>query len=198
MIIVFALGNPGKEYENTRHNAGQVILNTFLHNQALALESHKGFMCVKHGDVYFVISTGFMNESGHALEAFLSYFKVDLNEPTNHLVVLQDDSDQLMGACKLVAGGGTAGHKGVIDIYRVLDSHNVPQQKCWRLKAGIRPEGNRLRSETFVLSGLSQIDLHILKQISEMFITQNTLRSIKASEFDTLVQIVHSFTPTIE
>jgi peptidyl-tRNA hydrolase len=110
-------------------------------------------------EFYLVYSDGFMNNSGEILRDFCNYYK--LSQKNSQIVVLQDDSDQLIGNCKLSLGGGTAGHNGIISVYKHFD-----KEKIWRLKIGIRPVNNNLKSETFVLSAIEGSEEENLVKIS--------------------------------
>lgn len=116
-------------------------------------------------EFYLVYSDVFMNNSGEILRDFCNYYKFD--QKNYQIIILQDDSDQLVGNSKLSLGGGTAGHNGIISIYKHFD-----KEKIWRLKIGIRPLNNKLKSETFVLSGIGNLEQENLVKISSK-INQN-------------------------
>ena len=114
-------------------------------------------------EFYLVYSMGFMNNSGEVLQDFCSYYKLKKAQ----IIVLQDDSDQFIGNYKLTLGGGSAGHNGIISVYKHFD-----QSKIWRLKIGIRPPENRAKSETFVLSRLENVEEENLDKLTTK-ISQN-------------------------
>ena len=130
---------------------------------------------------YLGYSDGFMNNSGEVLQSFCNYYK--LNQKNCQIIILQDDSDQLIGNFKLSIGGGTAGHNGIISIYKHFD-----KEKIWRLKIGIRPIDNKLKSETFVLSGIEEIERENLGKISSK-ISQNL---VFFSDFTRLQNLINS------
>lgn len=158
--LIIGLGNPGKEYEKTYHNAG------FLALQHLARDAGKNWKrgadsweYLKLGKSILVRPLTFMNNSGQAVKSALAYFKV---LPQN-LLVIHDDSDLPLGKYKLVFGRGSAGHKGVESIQKALKTKEFS-----RLRLGIRPEvkgvglppeGRREKAETFVLKKMSSADL---------------------------------------
>ena len=179
-IVIYALGNPGKKYSNTRHNAGWIILDE---SHTLKTEKEYSYKKIKHKNcnIHLIKSVDFMNTSGYNLRKYLDFFKVD-----NPLIILaHDDSDMVSGSTKLSEGGRSGGHNGVQSVYdHCLGSTEHP---IYRLKIGIRPEGNKLRSETFVLKDLSSEELKSLKTLSEAFFSNKNLDNITNSRFD-LVQ----------
>jgi PTH1 family peptidyl-tRNA hydrolase len=162
MLIFFGLGNNEEKYFNTKHNAGRKVLEKLIEKQELNLQKGEKFYFAKTKwqdlEVVYLYSTGYMNLSGEALYSYLNYYKIKINPNHDTLVVLQDDSDQIEDNNKLVLGGGTAGHRGIDSIYKHLNTLNYSKENIWRLKIGIRPEQNILKSETFVLSHFSNID----------------------------------------
>lgn len=156
MVIIFGLGNNDKQYLQTKHNAGRVVLENIMKNINLSFNEKPSYFYarIKLGseDVYFLYSGGFMNDSGQVLEAFCKYFKLNFTDEKSKLFILHDDSDQLEGNQKLVVGGGSAGHNGIKSIYKHIFNLDLSTEKIWRLKIGIRPSDNKMKSETFVLS----------------------------------------------
>jgi peptidyl-tRNA hydrolase, PTH1 family len=133
MKLVVGLGNPGSKYERTRHNAGFWWVERFAHGARATLRNEGRF----HGRVarlagaaetWLLLPTTYMNESGRAVAALASYYKI---EPQKILVV-HDELDLPPGAVKLKLGGGTSGHNGLNNIAERLGSNNF-----WRLRIGI-------------------------------------------------------------
>jgi PTH1 family peptidyl-tRNA hydrolase len=115
--------------------------------------------------VYFLYSLGYMNESGEVVSEFINYFK--LKPDDLKIFLLQDDSDQLETRLKLVNNGGSGGHKGVESVYKHLCFLGISKKSVWKLKIGIRPISNRLRSETFVLAKLSNLELDFVNLVAD-------------------------------
>lgn len=113
--LIIGLGNPGKKYERTRHNAGFLFIDE--------LESLK----IK---ITLAKSQSFMNESGKAVSDLIKFYKI---KPENILIV-HDDIDILWGNYKFSFGRSSAGHKGVESIIKSLKTKNF-----WRLRIGIQP-----------------------------------------------------------
>jgi PTH1 family peptidyl-tRNA hydrolase len=146
------LGNPGKDYEKTYHNAG------FLALQYLARGAEKkwkkgaaNWEYLKTGEKILVRPLTFMNNSGQAVKSALAYFKA----PPEDLLVVHDDSDLPLGKFKLAFGRGSAGHKGVESIQKALQTKDL-----WRLRLGIRPAtAKRAKAADFVLKKVSPAGL---------------------------------------
>ncbi len=130
--LIVGLGNPGKEYVNTYHNAGFIALN-FLTGDG-RYKKHGLFEYVKSGVVVFVKPLTYMNESGAAVSQALRFFKKEAGD----LLIIHDDTDIPLGERRLSCNRGSAGHNGVKSIIESLGT----KEFC-RLRIGIRlPEHN--------------------------------------------------------
>lgn len=118
ITALIGLGNSGKEYERTYHNVG-----SFVANEIAGMSTQRGSELL----VYPV--TGFMNESGVPVRAWLKLHNTTIAD----CIVVHDDSDLAIGAYKLVRGGGSAGHKGIESLVAHLGTSDF-----WRLKVGVR------------------------------------------------------------
>jgi peptidyl-tRNA hydrolase, PTH1 family len=189
MTLFYGLGNNENKYLETKHNIGRIIVENLAKKNELNFVETKGCSIAKNNDFWFGFSNGYMNNIGEPLADLLKYYKIDLTQNFN-LIIIQDDSDQAVGNLKLCIGGGTAGHNGIISIYREMAFLGLEQTKIWRLKVGIRPEGNKLKSETFVLSKNSDQDNETAKNtVSKLFLN---LDHIKNNHFDKLQKIVNT------
>lgn len=162
--LIVGLGNPGKEYERTYHNAGFLALEHLTEgseqnwkrpSNAHATEGKWEYL--RAGEAVFLRPLTFMNRSGAAVKQALAYFNLRPAE----LLVIHDDSDIPLGEFKLVSGRGSAGHKGVESIQQALKTRDFR-----RLRLGIRPEANppsltlrRARAGDFVLKKMSAADV---------------------------------------
>ncbi len=170
MLIIYGLGNNDHKYLQTKHNVGRIVLEDLAKSLRLSWEKRDHFTYTKYrlanNEIFLVYSNGYMNTSGDHLLHFFRFFKIDAAS-IDALIILHDDSDQQEGLVKLLPAGGSAGHKGVQNIYDRAMSISLNSSLVWRLKIGIRPPQNRLRSETFVLNKLStqeETSLGILSQ----------------------------------
>ncbi|TAN28935.1 MAG: aminoacyl-tRNA hydrolase [Castellaniella sp.] len=131
--LIVGLGNPGPEYEATRHNAGFWLADHFADDLHAAFLLEKPFFAwvarARHAGQGVVLAkpTTFMNKSGQAVGALARFYKLLPEE----ILVLHDELDLLPGAVKLKLGGGHAGHNGLRDIQSVLGT-----SKFWRLRIG--------------------------------------------------------------
>ncbi len=163
--LIIGLGNPGKEYEDTFHNAGILAVNALRESNFKSVKN-KNFEFAKWENFIFVKPMTFMNESGPSVKNALQYFKL---KPENMLLA-HDDSDIFIGSYKFSFGRGAAGHKGVQSVIDTLDTKNF-----WRLRIGIRPEGGelsstsprlrRVKAQDFVLQKIKPKDRDILNAV---------------------------------
>lgn len=117
-LLVVGLGNPGTEYRVTRHNVGFMAVDA-LAGTGAAWKSEKNAL-VARGEidgrkVIFVKPQTFMNNSGVAVQALMTFYKI----PLENLVVIHDDMDLTVADCRTKIGGGSAGHNGI----RSIDAH---------------------------------------------------------------------------
>ncbi len=172
MLLVYGLGNNDARYLDTKHNAGRLLIEILVKKLSLTWEKQSKFAHTKYlvfdQLVYFLYSLGYMNRSGESMNEFVTYLK--LTQADLRIFLLQDDSDQLETRLKLVNNGGTGGHKGVESVYKYLSFLEISKTSIWKLKIGIRPPNNRLRSETFVLTKLSSLELDFLDFVADNLI----------------------------
>jgi len=169
MLLIYGLGNNHSRYLYTKHNVGRLLIETLVRKVNLTWEMQTKFAYAKtlivNQTVYFLYSLGYMNESGEVISEFINYFK--LKPDDLKIFLLQDDSDQLETRLKLVNNGGSGGHKGVESVYKHLCFLGISKKSVWKLKIGIRPISNRLRSETFVLTKLSNLELDFVNLVAD-------------------------------
>src|SRR6185312_1936419 len=149
MIKLFVgLGNPGPEYEATRHNAGSWWIDALAAELKLSLAPEKSCHAlvarttIQGHPLWLMKPQPFMNLSGKSVSALARFFKI---EPAQILVV-HDELDLAPGQVKLKHGGGHAGHNGLRDIHAQLGSADY-----WRLRLGIGHPGVRAEVINWVL-----------------------------------------------
>ncbi|OGZ21766.1 MAG: hypothetical protein A3D46_00675 [Candidatus Nealsonbacteria bacterium RIFCSPHIGHO2_02_FULL_43_13] len=143
MILITGLGNPGKEYEKTRHNVGFRVIDE------LAKE--------KPNDIVLLKPQTFMNNSGEAVSKAVNFYKI---KPAD-LWVIHDDIDLLLGELKISKNRGSAGHKGVDSIIKKLGTRDFN-----RVRIGICPaEGKPEAVEKFVLQNFTKTEEKIIQEI---------------------------------
>jgi PTH1 family peptidyl-tRNA hydrolase len=130
--LVVGLGNPGKEYERTRHNAGFWLVERFASANGVALRKDPKFQALvgRHDatGAWLLMPQGFMNASGRAVQMLAGFFKIKPEE----ILVVHDELDFPPGTAKIKQGGGIAGHNGLRDISQRIASHDY-----WRLRVGV-------------------------------------------------------------
>lgn len=128
--LIVGLGNPGAEYEDTRHNAGFWLVDRLARDLKVSLAPQSKFLGLagRAGDTWLLQPTTFMNRSGHAVAALARFYKIEPEE----VLVVHDELDLMPGAIRLKQGGGNGGHNGLKDIQAKLGTPDF-----WRLRIGI-------------------------------------------------------------
>jgi PTH1 family peptidyl-tRNA hydrolase len=137
MKLIVGLGNPGKEYEKTRHNAGFIAIDLLLEKYGYQkakeeFESEIFFSEVKGEKVYFVKPQTYMNNSGIAIRQIMDYYKIPLED----FIVIYDEKDFPVGKQQFKFQGSSAGHNGVKSIMQHLKTESF---KRIRIGIGARP-----------------------------------------------------------
>jgi PTH1 family peptidyl-tRNA hydrolase len=146
--LLVGLGNPGPEYEDTRHNAGFWWLESVARELRATLQPERTYFgrCarVQHEgqNLWLLEPSTFMNRSGQSVAALARFFKIAPEE----ILVAHDELDLPPGELKLKKGGGHAGHNGLRDIHAQLGSSDY-----WRLRIGIGHPGDRSEVVHWVL-----------------------------------------------
>lgn len=151
------LGNFGRKYKKTKHNAGFLILDELISKMGLSWKKEKKFkseVC-SSGEVVFMKPLTFMNLSGEAVSKTAGFYKI---EPKN-IVVVHDDVDFDFGVWKLQFEKDAAGHRGVRSIIDFLGTN-----RFWRVRFGIgRPPEDEFEVERYVLSSFTKQELKDIK-----------------------------------
>ena len=154
-MLVIGLGNPGKSYDDTKHNFGFWVLDEFIGRCSLKWESGYGdYVYVKHNHHVFAKPTTFMNSSGLAVKDLCKHHNQD------KVLVVYDDIDLYLNNLRFKSGGGTGGHKGIESIIYHLRSEEFD-----RLKIGIATEQNMRPSEKYVLKPFSKEYKKIISEV---------------------------------
>ena len=163
MKLIVGLGNPGRDYRWTRHNAGFLLIDCLAQKHGIEL-SKRGLKSVygrgKIGgeEVLLAKPQTFMNLSGEAVSRLLRFFKV----PPENLIVLHDDLDLAWGAIRIRLRGGHGGHKGIKSILEALGGFD----QFVRCKVGIgRPGNPRQDPADFVLEPLGGNEREDFKEL---------------------------------
>lgn len=126
MKLVVGLGNPGKEYVNTRHNVGFMFLDS-LYSDFKLNKKFNALECLI-GDTIIIKPLSYMNLSGNVVYKYVNFYKIELDD----ILIIHDDMDIICGDYKVSYNHGDGGHNGIKDIILKLNS-----KKFMRLKIGI-------------------------------------------------------------
>lgn len=166
MKLIVGLGNPGKEYDNTRHNIGFMLIDKYLGNVKYK-SKFNGLFYEKNGEekVIFVKPQTYMNNSGECVSKFVKYYDIEMED----VLVIQDDLDINIGKYKFKINSSSGGHNGIKSIINYLGNDNF-----FRLKIGV---SNTKKGDVidFVLGKfnkeeLNTIDFEKLKDAIDDFI----------------------------
>lgn len=186
--LIVGLGNPGAEYEQTRHNAGALFV------ERLAAQHHVNLVADRkyHGltgrfthdghDVRLLIPTTYMNRSGQAVAALAGFFRI----PVESILVAHDELDMPPGVAKLKKGGGHGGHNGLRDIIAQLGNQNG----FHRLRLGIGHPGHSSLVSGYVLGRAPRAEQELLDTSIDFAL--GVLPDILAGDWTRAMQRLHS------
>jgi peptidyl-tRNA hydrolase, PTH1 family len=158
--MIVGLGNPGKKYENTRHNIGFMCMDAFANAYQIKLDGSQskaktGDGTVRGRRVLLVQPQTYMNESGVAVRALADFYKI---EP-DHILLIYDDLDTDLGTLRIRAKGGAGGQKGVKSTIQHLGTQDFP-----RIRFGIgRPPG-KMDPAAYVLRPFDKDDAALVQE----------------------------------
>lgn len=161
--LIVGLGNPGKEYADTRHNAGFWFVDEIARKANAVLRAENRFHALvaradlSRHDVWLIEPQTYMNVSGQAVGALASYYRIAPEE----MLVVHDELDLPPGTARLKKGGGAGGHNGLKDIIARLGP------EFWRLRLGIGHPGNRDDVADFVLRRPPQAEDALIREAIE-------------------------------
>ena len=180
MKLIVGLGNVGKEYENTRHNMGFMLVDRYLEYKNIPLKFKEKFnamyveTAINNEKVIFIKPTTYMNNSGIAVRAFLDFYKLDVQD----VLVISDDLDLDLGKFRLRRNGSSGGHNGLKSIISHLGTDGFK-----RLRIGISNDKDDVIN--YVLSKFSKKELN---EIDTMFDTLvNVLDDYFVMDFTSLM-----------
>ncbi|MDB2384240.1 aminoacyl-tRNA hydrolase [Endozoicomonas sp.] len=187
--LIVGLGNPGAQYEDTRHNAGFWFVEQLARAYGGSLQPEKKFfglaarITIGEQDVRLLNPSTFMNCSGQAVSAISTFYKI----PPESILVVHDELDLPPGIGRLKQGGGHGGHNGLRDIIASLGNCKDFQ----RLRIGIGHPGNSKEVVNYVLKKPSVADRQCIDAIIDeaMRITPEALNG----SWQKAVQTLHTF-----
>lgn len=157
MILFVGLGNPGSQYENTRHNIGFKVIDKLVDDSNARDISKTSFQgkLYRAANSLFLKPTTFMNLSGRSVQSVKHFFKVELED----IIVIHDDIDLPFGAVRFKRGGGHGGHNGL----KSLDMHIT--KEYLRVRIGVGKPTHKSQVSDYVLHDFSQDEMTILNTL---------------------------------
>lgn len=149
--LIVGLGNPGREYDRTRHNVGFMAIDAFLEgfdgvSSKSQFKSLISDVMIEKERVHFVKPQTFMNLSGEAVLALKSFYKVNFQD----ILIILDDYELNFGEIRLRKKGSAGTHNGLLSVLSLLGSEAIP-----RMRVGVGPRDERMGTVDFVLGGFS-------------------------------------------
>jgi PTH1 family peptidyl-tRNA hydrolase len=188
--LLVGLGNPGPEYEATRHNAGFWFVDAVARALRVQLVPERGYFGLAarantgHGPVWLLEPMTFMNLSGKSVAALARFFKIAPEE----ILVVHDELDLLPGHMKLKLGGSPAGHNGLKDIHAQLGT-----AAYWRLRLGIGHPGVKAEVVDYVLRKPPAAEREAIEKSIEQSL--GALDLLLAGEMERAMVAIHARPP---
>ncbi len=185
--LIVGLGNPGPQYEKTRHNAGTWFVEKLADQSQASLKADgklkarvgKGY--INNQAILFCIPSTYMNLSGEPVSAFAKFYKIQPEE----ILIAYDEIDLPPGIARLKKGGGHGGHNGLRDIFSKLGS-----KEFYRIRLGVGHPGHKDDVADYVLSKPSKSDvMHIDASIDKAI---DVLPKIVSGSFEIAMNILHT------
>ena len=188
--LLVGLGNPGPEYEATRHNAGFWFIDEVARKLGVTLTPERSYFGLvarvnrPDGPVWLLQPMTFMNLSGKSVAALARFFKIAPEE----VLVAHDELDLMPGQAKMKLGGSHAGHNGLKDIHAQIGSADY-----WRLRLGIGHPGVKAEVINYVLRKPPLAEREAVEKIIEQAV--QALDLILAGEMERAMMKVHAKPP---
>ena len=186
--LVVGLGNPGKEYERTRHNAGFWLVERFAASDGIALRKEAKYQALvgRHEatGAWLLMPQSYMNASGQPVQMLAGFFRIKPEE----MLVVHDELDFAPGVARIKQGGGIAGHNGLKDISQRVASHDY-----WRLRIGIGHPGDKDVVADYVLQKPSGEDKAAIDQAIDRAL--QVMPELLGGDMQAAIQKLHSGEP---
>lgn len=162
MFVIVGLGNPGKKYENTRHNAGFIAIDALADKYGISISEKKhkalcGSGVIEGNKVVLVKPQTFMNLSGESVRSIMDFYKID---PEEDMLVIYDDISLAPGNIRIRKKGSAGGHNGIKSIIAHAGTQNF-----MRIKVGVGEKPSGWDLADYVLGHFSDEDNVKLKEI---------------------------------
>ena len=180
MKLIVGLGNPGREYENTRHNMGFMSIDKFANNHNVKIDKSKfgGLytdLTIKGEKVILLKPQEYINLSGEVIKRYADFYKIDIDD----ILIISDDLDQDIGNLKLKLKGSSGGHNGLKNIELHLHT-----QEYKRIKIGISNDKS-MNTKDYVLGKISKENKKILDNVTDKVV--DILNDYFTLSFDNLM-----------
>ena len=186
--LIVGLGNPGSNYDRTRHNAGADLVLELAKSYQVAMKHESKFfgdtakINIDGRDVRLLIPTTFMNRSGQSVAALARFYQV----PVEAILVVHDELDIAPGSARFKKGGGHGGHNGLRDIVQSLGNN----KSFARLRIGIGHPGDARQVADYVLKKASPSDQQLISNSID-----DALRSLPlaiAGQWERAMTVLHT------
>ena len=172
MFVIVGLGNPGKKYDNTRHNAGFIAIDALADKYGISIteKKHKalcGSGVIEGNKVVLIKPQTFMNLSGESVRAVMDFYKID---PEEDMLVIYDDISLAPGNIRIRKKGSAGGHNGIKSIIAHAGTQNF-----MRIKVGVGEKPSGWDLADYVLGHFSDEDHAKLKEAMPDIIQATTL-----------------------
>lgn len=164
MKLIVGLGNPGREYESTRHNVGFMVIDKLIEyyncdNMKNKFGGLYSEITINNEKVIFLKPQEYINLSGIVIKRYVDYFKIDISD----ILVINDDLDLKTGSIKIKMSGSSGGHNGLKNIEFCLETKDYK-----RIKIGIS-NNKQIDTKDYVLGKIDDGDMKLINSIIEMF-----------------------------
>ena len=166
MKLIVGLGNPGREYENTRHNIGFLTVDKYADKLGVSITKSKfnglyGDAIINGQKVLLLKPQSYINLSGEVIRSFVDFYKINIDD----ILIIHDDLDLQVGTYKIKQKGSSGGHNGLKNIELHLST-----QEYKRIKIGISNNKN-IDTKDYVLGKLSKEESELLKEVQNQVIS---------------------------
>lgn len=163
MFVIVGLGNPGKKYENTRHNAGFIMIDALADKYGISVKEKKhkalcGTGVIEGVKVLLVKPETYMNLSGESVGEIMNFYKLD---PEEEMLVIYDDISLAPGNIRIRKKGSAGGHNGIKSLIAHLGTQNF-----MRIKVGVGEKPKDWDLADYVLGHFSEEDRKELKDVT--------------------------------
>ena len=157
MFLICGLGNPGKEYVNTRHNIGFQLIDklSIFYNFSLFKKDNKKEILkgsINNNACLLMKPLNFMNLSGQPIQEIMNFYKIEKDK----LFIIHDDLDLSLGKVKIKFGGGNGGHNGLSSIDEMIGVN------YYRLRIGIDHPGIKHQVSNYVLNKFTDLEMDVI------------------------------------